>query len=136
MNLSLAGKNAVICGSSRGIGLAIAKELALLGANCTLMARDETILAEAVKSLDSSAGQSHEYMVVDFAHATAVKKSIDMHVANETVHILVNNSGGPPAGPITEADPGRYREELDVVVEVEGLDRPAVAARWLTMYIL
>ena len=37
---------------------------------------------------------------------------------------------------ITETDPGRYREELDVVVEVEGLARPAVAARWLTMYML
>jgi 3-oxoacyl-[acyl-carrier protein] reductase len=110
MNLSLAGKNAVICGSSRGIGLAIAKELALLGANCTLMARDETILAEAVKSLDSSSGQSHEYMVVDFGHASAVKKSIDLHVANETVHILVNNSGGPPAGPITEADPDIFEK--------------------------
>jgi len=110
MNLSLAGKNAVICGSSRGIGLAIAKELAMLGANCTLMARDETILAEAVKSLDSSAGQSHEYIVVDFGHATAVKKSIDLHVANETVHILVNNSGGPPAGPITEADPELFEK--------------------------
>jgi len=37
---------------------------------------------------------------------------------------------------ISETDPGRFREELDVVVEVEGLERPAVAARWLTMYIL
>ena len=37
---------------------------------------------------------------------------------------------------IVEAGPGRYREELDVKVEVEGLDRPAVAARWLTMYML
>jgi len=37
---------------------------------------------------------------------------------------------------ITETGPGRYREELDVVVKVEGLDRPAVAARWLTMYFL
>lgn len=37
---------------------------------------------------------------------------------------------------IIETDPGRFREEVDVVVEVEGLERPAVAARWLTMYIL
>ena len=37
---------------------------------------------------------------------------------------------------IIETDPGRFREELDVVVEVEGIKRPAVAARWLTMYIL
>ena len=54
MNLSLSGKSAVICGASRGIGLAIAKELALLGAICTLMARDENSLLDAVKSLDTS----------------------------------------------------------------------------------
>jgi 3-oxoacyl-[acyl-carrier protein] reductase len=104
MNLSLSGKYAVICGASRGIGLAIAKELALLGANCTLMARDESSLLDAMKSLDTSLRQSHEYIVVDFALAANVKKSIELHVANEPVHILVNNSGGPPAGPITEAN--------------------------------
>ena len=103
MNLSLSGKNALICGSSRGIGFAVAKELALLGANCTLMARDEKSLLDAVKSLDTSLRQSHEYIVVDFSHAMDVKKSIELHVAGEPVHILVNNSGGPPAGPITEA---------------------------------
>ena len=37
---------------------------------------------------------------------------------------------------IAETAPGRYREEMDVVVECEGLERPALAARWLTMYIL
>ena len=37
---------------------------------------------------------------------------------------------------IIETEPGRFREEIDVIVEVEGLERPAVAARWLTMYIL
>jgi 3-oxoacyl-[acyl-carrier protein] reductase len=105
MNTSLLGKNAVVCGSSRGIGLAVARELALLGANCTLVARSENPLREAVKSLDRSAGQTHEIIVVDFNNPADVQKQIDLHVQQEDVHILVNNTGGPPAGPITDAQP-------------------------------
>ena len=37
---------------------------------------------------------------------------------------------------ITEEAPGKFREEMDVVLEVEGGERPALAARWLTMYLL
>jgi acyl dehydratase len=37
---------------------------------------------------------------------------------------------------ITEEAPGQLREAMDVILEVEGADRPAVAARWLTMYLL
>ena len=54
MDLSLKNKTALICGSTQGIGLAIARELALLGANCILLARNEDRLKEAVASLDIS----------------------------------------------------------------------------------
>jgi Short-chain dehydrogenases of various substrate specificities len=74
MHLSLEGKNAVICGSSQGIGLAIAEELALLGANCTLMARNESRLQAAVSTLDTSMRQQHGYLVADFDDTEAVKK--------------------------------------------------------------
>ena len=47
MNLSLEDKTAVVCGSTQGIGLAIAEELALLGANCILISRNESSLQEA-----------------------------------------------------------------------------------------
>jgi 3-oxoacyl-[acyl-carrier protein] reductase len=105
MNLSLTGKNALICGGSRGIGLAIAKELALLGANCTIVARAEHSLMESVQHLDIALRQSHKTMILDLCDTAAVKASIAEHIAMEPVHILVNNSGGPPAGPITDADP-------------------------------
>jgi len=105
MNLSLTGKNALICGGSRGIGLAIAKELALLGANCTIVARAEKSLSESVLHLDIALRQTHKTMLLDLCDTDAVKVAIAEHVANEPVHILVNNSGGPPAGPITEAEP-------------------------------
>ena len=60
MNLSLEGKNAVICGSTQGIGLAIAEELAQLGAQCFLVARNEASLKEAVASLPVLRNVQHE----------------------------------------------------------------------------
>ncbi len=103
MNLSLEGRNAVVCGSTQGIGYAVAEELALLGANCTLIARDEQSLKEAVHNLDIALRQQHSYLVADFTNSSQVKKAIEEHVAKHMVHILINNTGGPKPGPITNA---------------------------------
>lgn len=103
MNLSLEGKYAVVCGSTQGIGLAIAEELALLGANCTLMARNEEALKEAVHNLDIALRQQHNYLVADFSRPDEVKNTIEAHVSNHPVHVLINNSGGPAAGAIVDA---------------------------------
>ena len=103
MNLSLEGKKAIVCGSTQGIGLAIAEELALLGASCTLLARNEEGLKEAVQKLDTQLRQQHGYLVADFSRPDEPKKIIEAYAAKNTVHILINNTGGPAAGPITEA---------------------------------
>ena len=103
MNLSLEGKFAVVCGSTQGIGLAIAEELALLGASCTLVARNEAALKEAIIKLDTQLRQQHGYLVADFSKPEEVKKVIEAHTAKNTVHILINNTGGPAAGPVIEA---------------------------------
>jgi len=103
MNLSLEGKWAVVCGSTQGIGLAIAEELALLGANCILMARNESALKEAIAKLDISNRQLHAYHVADFSKPDQVKNGIMEIVSARPIHILINNTGGPPAGPVFEA---------------------------------
>lgn len=103
MNLSLEGKRAVVCGSTQGIGLAVAEELALLGASCTLVARNEAALMETIPKLDSQLRQQHEYLVADFSRPEELKEIITRYMAEHTVHILINNTGGPAAGPITEA---------------------------------
>jgi 3-oxoacyl-[acyl-carrier protein] reductase len=103
MNLSLEGKYALVCGSTQGIGLAIAHELALLGANCTLVARNEEALKIAVQGLDNSLRQQHGYLVADFTKPAILKKIIAAHVASTPVHILINNTGGPPGGAIADA---------------------------------
>ena len=103
MNLSLAGKNVVICGSSKGLGLASAKELALLGANCILISRSKEKLEEAVKSLAKTGAQKHSYKIADFFNPEEVRSVINEIVKKSAVHILVNNSGGPPGGPVSKA---------------------------------
>jgi 3-oxoacyl-[acyl-carrier protein] reductase len=103
MNLSLDGKYAVICGSTQGIGLAIAEELALLGATCTLIARNETALKVAAAKLDKTFQQKHSYLVADFTKPDELKKIFKDYTQQHSIHILINNTGGPPGGPITEA---------------------------------
>ena len=104
MNLSLSGKRAVIGGSTQGIGFAIARELALQGASCLLLARNEQSLKEAVAKLDTTVGQSHDYRVADYNQPEQLKEIISEYVKDNEVHILINNSGGPASGPITEAE--------------------------------
>ncbi|WP_234736450.1 SDR family oxidoreductase [Tellurirhabdus bombi] len=109
MNLSLKGKTALVCGSTQGIGWASAVELALLGANVTLFARNEEKLKEAVEKLDTTQGQTHRYLVADFAQTEQVKAALDAYlVENPVVHILINNTGGPAGGPLIDAKPEEF----------------------------
>lgn len=108
MNLDLTGKTAVVCGSTQGLGYASAVELALLGCSVVLMARNEEKLKEVIKTLSQLNGQTHQYLVADFADNNAVKASIDGFVKNNTVHILVNNTGGPAGGTALNARPEEF----------------------------
>lgn len=126
MNLSLEGKNAVICGSSQGIGLAIAEELARLGANCTLLARNEESLQTAVKTLDVSLRQQHNYLVANFSKPEQVKHVIEQHVQQQPVHILVNNTGGPPPGSVLDATEDAFLQAFNQHLIVNQLLAQAV----------
>jgi 3-oxoacyl-[acyl-carrier protein] reductase len=103
MNISLLNKNAVICGSSQGIGLAAAQELAVNGANCFLMARNPVALEQAVNSLFKSGTQHHRGIAADFTNPESVELSIKKLTGELRVDILINNTGGPKAGPILDA---------------------------------
>lgn len=106
MNLSLIGKNAVVCGSTQGIGWAAARELADLGASVTLMARNQIALETCITQLNTSSGQTHHYIVADFAFPPEVKLRINEFISNvHPFHILINNSGGPAGGSVLDAKP-------------------------------
>jgi len=104
MELQLKGKNALVCGSSQGIGLASAIELSKLGANVILLARSREGLEKALQKLDSSRGQVHRYFVADFSDSKNVLAAIDQ-IKDESlkVQIIVNNTGGPAGGKLIEA---------------------------------
>lgn len=106
MNLDLTGKNALVCGSTAGIGKAVAIELAEMGANLVLMARNEEKLKTAVSEMDSSKGQKHSYVVADFSDVATVKSAVES--IQNPIHILINNTGGPPGGPIADADVSEF----------------------------
>lgn len=103
MDLNLKGKNAIVCGSTQGIGKAAAVELASLGANITLVARDEKKLKETLKELPVSGSQSHTYLAADFTDPETLRKKLAAYIQNMVFHILINNTGGPAGGPILEA---------------------------------
>jgi 3-oxoacyl-[acyl-carrier protein] reductase len=109
MNISLEGRKALVCGSTQGIGLATAIELSILGASCVLMARNETALQDALQKLDISKGQQHTFLVADFSKPHEVKEVIETYTKENDVHIVINNTGGPKAGPIVEAEEEAFR---------------------------
>jgi len=100
MNLNLKGKNALVCGSTQGIGKAAAIELASLGATVTLVARNPEKLLAVIKKLP---GTNHKFLVADFTDSSALETIIKKDVESNIYHILVNNTGGPPAGTIENA---------------------------------
>ena len=103
MNLNLKNKNALICGSTAGIGKATAIELATLGANITLLARNEEKLKNTLSELSTNNGQNHNYLLADFSEPDSLKEILSNNI-NKNYHILLNNTGGPKGGPIFNAN--------------------------------
>ena len=114
MNLNLKNKTALVCGSTQGLGLASATEIALLGANVILMARDEEKLKNTLSKLDTSLGQQHNYIVADFSSHENVSASINNYLNNgNQIHILVNNTGGPSGGKAIDANIEEYLQAFN-----------------------
>jgi len=104
MDLNLNGKTAIVCGSTQGIGKASAAELANMGANIVLVARNEEALKREVATLYTGQGQHHDYICADFSNPLILREKVGKFLkTHPEVHILVNNTGGPKGGPIIEA---------------------------------
>lgn len=115
MNISLKGKKALVGGSSKGIGEAIAMQLAKSGASVTLMARNEKRMKELTQEMDSSQGQKHQYLAVDFSNFEAFKRIISSFFERNTIDILVNNTQGPEGGGALEKSVDDYQNAFDLL---------------------
>jgi len=113
MDLDLKGRHALVCGGSDGIGRAAAHELALLGADVTVLARREEALREVVAQLPQGDGQRHGWIAGDVSQTDALRAQVEALANGKPVHILVNNTGGPPGGPAHQAQPAAFLDAFN-----------------------
>ena len=103
MDLDLSGKHALVCGASEGIGRAAAHELALLGADVTVMSRRADALAAVVDGLPNAGTQHHGFITADVADTPGLRAAVETLVAERPVHVLINNTAGPAGGAVRTA---------------------------------
>lgn len=100
---ALSGKHALIFGASKGIGAATAKMMAMAGADVTLCARNEDSLVRVVSQINEFATGKISHAVIDLEDLDAIDGLIENLLQDKPpVHILINNSGGPPGGPLLD----------------------------------
>jgi 3-oxoacyl-[acyl-carrier protein] reductase len=105
----LSGRRALVCGSTQGIGRACAFELARLGARVTLLARDEARLRAVSDEIARLGAQRPDFLRADFSQPETVRAVVAEHVDRTgAIEVLLNNTGGPPGGPITAAPPEAF----------------------------
>ena len=115
MSLPLSSRRALVGGSTQGIGRAVAEALAAQGATVTLLARNAARLQEVAAALPTPAGQLHNFLVADFADPEALAATVRDYLGTAATpfHILVNNTGGPPSGPLLAATPADFRAAFE-----------------------
>lgn len=107
MDLNLNNKYALVCGSTAGIGKATAIALAKEGVQVTLIARNEDKLKAVLKQLPQK--NNHDYIVADFSNPLELQSKVSEYISNNHgFHILVNNTGGPKAGPVFSAEVSEF----------------------------
>jgi 3-oxoacyl-[acyl-carrier protein] reductase len=109
MDLHLAGRSAVVTGASRGLGRAIATELAAEGVNVVAVARKRERLQELAASSPVGRG-TLTARVADLADAAAIDALSDVL---GRVDVLVINTGGPPPGPISAVTDAAWLGQFD-----------------------
>jgi NAD(P)-dependent dehydrogenase (short-subunit alcohol dehydrogenase family) len=120
MDLGLTGRVAIVTGGSRGVGRAIAHELAQEGVDVAICARNRHALGEAAEVLADETGRRIVPIAADTTSWDSVSRLVDMTVAEfGRIDILVNNAatpGGLVTGPLAEADEKALLTDIDTKV--------------------
>lgn len=122
---SLTGYHALVCGASRGIGRACAEALAARGARLTLVARNADALSDVRDELTTDKGVEHAVLALDLDDTGTLAERVAAVAC--PVHVLINNAGGPPGGPLLEADADAFRR---------GFERLLIAAHLITQQLV
>jgi 3-oxoacyl-[acyl-carrier protein] reductase len=103
MEINFKSKTALVCGSSTGIGMATAQQLAAAGARVVLLARNPNKLQEVLHTLSTAHRSDHTYLVADFSDYKEVDRVVSAFAKANPIHILINNTGGPAPGNLIDA---------------------------------
>ena len=117
MRINLKNKRALIGGSSKGLGYAVAKQLAICGAEVTLVSRNESLLKKNIIELKELTECDHNYLVVDYNNSKDYKKIIDEFFKTNTIDILINNTQGPPAGDVLSVGELDYEKSFNLLFQ-------------------
>jgi 3-oxoacyl-[acyl-carrier protein] reductase len=114
MDLHLKGKRALITGSSRGLGFAAARGLALEGANIAINGRKPAELEKSANILAGEASVNVLALPGDVSEATVPARLVEQVIAAwGGLDILVTNAGGPPAGAFDSFDDAAWQKAID-----------------------
>ena len=117
MKINLKNKKALVGGSSKGLGYAVAKQLASCGAIVTLVSRNENLLQKKIVELKKITGNDHNYIVVDYNDTKMYKEKIDDFFQKNSVDILINNTQGPPAGDVLSVTESDYKDAFSLLFQ-------------------
>jgi 3-oxoacyl-[acyl-carrier protein] reductase len=118
VNLGLKQKRALVLASSRGLGRGIAEALCAEGAQVVICGRSADRLAEAATAIRDTTGGVIHAIPFDLGDAAGVERFLDeaRRTLGGGIDILVNNTGGPPPGPIATVSADTWREQFDLMV--------------------
>ncbi len=115
MDLGLRGKVALVAGASKGLGREVARSLAHEGAKVAICARNAELLREAALSISQETGSELWWKVTDLSNPKDIRAFVQEAVERfETVHILVNNAGGPPSGKFVDLGEESWEEAFQL----------------------
>lgn len=118
MDLGLADKVALVAASSRGLGRAVAGELAAERASLVLCARGEQALQETTSAIERESGASVLPVAADFAEPGAAGRVVDEALRHfGRIDVLVTNAGGPAAGPFESLSPEAWQAAIRLNLE-------------------
>ena len=117
MKINLKDKKALIGGSSKGLGYAVAKQLAVCGAMVTLVSRNEPLLKKNMIQLKKLTGFNHNYIVVDYNDSEEYNKIITEFFKTNSVDILINNTQGPNAGDVLSVSESDYKNAFNLLFQ-------------------